>query len=80
MRIWTPVVVPAFLVLVLVRTSTPASGEAAEELEHEPVALNVVFGVDPGKGKYDGVIGNPNDSWNLADVGQTSIASLRSSM
>jgi hypothetical protein len=72
--------VAVFLVVLGVNTSSNASDEAGprERFEKEPVALNVVFGLDPGKGNYDGVVGSPNDTWNLLDVGQTSIKKLRS--
>lgn len=51
--------------------------ESAGDIVAEPVAINIVFGTDPGVGSYDGVVGKPSDSWNLLDVGQTKLASLR---
>lgn len=38
--------------------------------------LNVVFGLDPGPGKYNAVVGKSRAAWNLVDVGQTKIGSL----
>lgn len=35
--------------------------------------LNIVFAHDPGAGRYDGVIGTPNDIWNFVDLGTTAI-------
>lgn len=56
-----------------------ATGFAEEaEVDTEPVAINIVFGLDPGAGKYDGAAGKPDDAWNLLDVHETSIRSLRS--
>lgn len=51
--------------------------EKPGKLNRTPTAINVVFGFDPGKGKYDGVSGRPDDTWNLLDVRQTSIKNLR---
>lgn len=48
-----------------------------DEIVVDPSAVNIVFGLDPGSGNYDGVIGDSFDSWNLIDVGQTSIDELR---
>ena len=39
--------------------------------------INFVFGTDPGKGKYDGVLGTPDDHWNLIDVGDLSASRIR---
>lgn len=47
-------------------------------VDETPAEINVVFGLDPGKGNYDGVTGEPDDTWNLLDVGQRSIPGLRS--
>ncbi len=40
-------------------------------------AVNVVFGLDPGVGQYDGVVGKPKDTWNLVDVGVRELNGLR---
>ena len=39
-------------------------------------AVNVVFGLDPGPGHYNAVVGKPRATWNLLDVGQTKLKSL----
>lgn len=80
MRNRTPIIVVGFLVVFCVQATHCALNKvvAQEDLEAEPVALNVVFGFDPGKGKYNGVVGKPHDTWNLLDVGQRSIKNLRS--
>ncbi|MCH1494215.1 MAG: hypothetical protein L7U72_03210 [Rubripirellula sp.] len=39
-------------------------------------AVNVVFGLDPGPGQYNAVVGKSRAAWNLVDVGQTKIRSL----
>ena len=41
--------------------------------------LNIVFGLDPGHGNYDGVVGNRADHWNFVDVGVTRLLALRDS-
>ena len=33
--------------------------------------LNVTFGADPGHGNHDGVLGKPDDTWNLVSMGTT---------
>ena len=33
--------------------------------------LNIGFAHDPGAGKHDGVVGSPNDLWNLVSMGTT---------
>ena len=43
----------------------------------KPQAINLVFGLDPGKGNYDGVVGKPTHTWNLVDVGETKLERLR---
>ena len=55
----------------------PTAGQEPEAIERAPAALNIVFGHDPGPGNYDGVVGDPNDTWNLVDVGQTTFDKLR---
>ena len=47
-------------------------------IDEKPRAINIVFAADPGAGKYDGVVGRPNDVWNLADVGVTRTPLLKS--
>ncbi len=76
----TDIMFPVLLVVFGTCAAVCCADEAPArvEFEKDPVALSVVFGMDPGKGKYDGVIGEPNDTWNLLDVRQTSIKSLRS--
>lgn len=41
--------------------------------------INIVFGLDPGPGKYDGVVGKPKHKWNLVDVGMTRLGALKNS-
>ncbi len=43
----------------------------------EPFALSITFAHDPGRGHYDGVMGEPADTWNLIDVGTREAAGLR---
>ncbi len=80
MRYRTPIAVGAFFFLLGGHVAVHSSDEAVaeKELDRDPVALNVVFGLDPGKGNYDGVVGKADDTWNLLDVGQTAIKELRS--
>ncbi len=40
-------------------------------------SLYVGFAYDPGQGKYDGVVGSPNDVWNFVDIGTTAVDYLR---
>ncbi|MGI9469628.1 MAG: hypothetical protein ACR2OA_21070 [Rubripirellula sp.] len=48
--------------------------------ERPPKAMiNIVFGLDPGVGKYDGVAGKPKHTWNLMDVGMTRLDALKNS-
>ncbi|QDT23888.1 M56 family metallopeptidase [Gimesia chilikensis] len=43
--------------------------------EHRPAvrSLNIVFAHDPGIGNYDGVVGRPQDIWNMVDLGTTAV-------
>ena len=43
--------------------------------EHPPAvrSLNIVFAHDPGIGNYDGVVGRPQDIWNMVDLGTTAV-------
>ena len=41
------------------------------------IGWHIVFGQDPGAGRYDGVVGRSDDVWNFVSVGTTSIATLR---
>lgn len=41
--------------------------------------LNIAFADEPGVGNYDGVVGSPNDVWNLVSVGTTAKDFLRNS-
>lgn len=36
-------------------------------------SLNIVFAHDPGIGNYDGVVGRPQDIWNMVDLGTTAV-------
>ena len=48
--------------------------------ERPPKApINIVFGLDPGPGKYDGVVGKPKHKWNFVDVGMTRLDALKGS-
>jgi len=59
---------------LLVTTCVPPTAQAGRKAK---AAFNVVFGLDPGSGKYDGVVGKPNDTWNLVDVGVTELKTLK---
>jgi hypothetical protein len=59
---------------LLVTICLPVTAQAGRKSK---VAVNVVFGLDPGPGKYDGVVGKPKDTWNLADVGVTELKALK---
>lgn len=63
MRNRTHLIVVVFILFAGRLTASHLSADAAppEELERDPVALNVVIGLEPGKGIYDGVVGKPND-------------------
>lgn len=46
--------------------------------ERPPLApINIVFGLDPGPGKYNGVVGKPKHEWNFVDVGITRLDTLK---
>lgn len=64
------IVVAGFLAGVFL----PATAHAGRKSK---AAVNVVFGLDPGPGQYDGVVGKPTDAWNLVDVGVTELESLK---
>lgn len=68
--------VVGFTACFLLTAVSPAEDTNPGVGKHRQLALNVVFGRDPGRGKYDGVVGKPHDHWNLVDVGQTSIPAL----
>lgn len=72
------------LVLMLVDMCKPIgahelgnqSGLTTRPITFVPSGINLVFGLDPGKGNYDGVIGRPDDTWNFVDVGTTKLDNL----
>lgn len=42
----------------------------------QPAGLNIVFAHDPGPGHYDGVVGRPDDRWNLVELGTTKLETV----
>lgn len=72
---WTRVVVAGSISMVALAFAIERV--AAQEIEPDPAAFNIVFGLDPGEGNYDGIVGESRDTWNLIDVGQTKIEGLR---
>lgn len=83
----------SFFCLVLLATALTsvlagplASAFAAQEdvikdkTKAEDRAFHLVFGHDPGEGKYDGIVGTPTDHWNFINVGTTSIPNLQTAV
>jgi hypothetical protein len=62
------------LAALLATVCLPVTAQAGRKSK---AAANVVFGYDPGVGRYDGVVGEPNDTWNLVDVGVTELMTLK---
>ena len=46
-------------------------------VQDSPYGVNLTFGDDPGKGCYDGAIGEPSDAWNLISTGVQESIGLR---
>lgn len=62
------------IVTLLVTACLPSTVQAGRQSK---AAVNVVFGRDPGPGRYDGVVGKAKDTWNLVDVGVTELKTLK---
>jgi hypothetical protein len=56
----------------------PARTRPSRSVEYGQM-LNIAFAHDPGNGNYDGVVGSPNDLWNLVSLGTTAIDFIRNS-
>ena len=57
------------LFIFIVFLSFPALFHANAKERLGKSGVNIVFGLDPGPGNYDGVTGKPTHSWNHIDVG-----------
>jgi hypothetical protein len=66
------------LISLLVSMILFMSGGSLQAKDKQPQwAVNIVFGSDPGRGHYDGVVGRPKDNWNLIDVGDNELNGLK---
>lgn len=54
--------------------------EDKPRVKAEDRAFHIVFGQDPGAGRYDGVVGTAKDRWNFVKVGTTEIKNLQSAV
>ena len=63
-----------FVFIVFLSFPAPFHANAKERLGKSGV--NIVFGLDPGTGNYDGVTGKPTHSWNHIDVGMQKLKAL----
>ena len=65
--------------IILLSVILPGPSNLAVAEQSPKASINVVFGLDPGTGKYDGVVGKPKHTWNLVGVGMTRLNALKNS-
>jgi hypothetical protein len=71
---------PLFLASLFVSASSPIGQEKDRVVEPPSQrAFHIVFGHDPGAGKYDGIVGTEDDQWNFVPVNTRKIDGLTTS-